>query len=256
MDTSIRAKKGYGDFGSLSTNYAKARKGFPDESIDFIFEKIGQESPRVLDLGCGTGIATEQLHEKSANVFGTDIDADMIRLAQGQGDSRSKIKYQVAPAEKQPFANDEFDTVTAFSAFHWFTTKEALDEIKRVLKPRGIFFAINKNEIDNFKKENRRILQQFVERELPDAKKEYDSAVILKENGFRNIDKNHFPVTEYFSPSEAVEYVQTMSIWNLVPENKRSEARKKFSEHFKQIAKGGKVERRLEVVIVSGQYFE
>ena len=250
----MRTKNGYGDFGNLSKNYAKVRKGFPDEVIDYIFQKTGSEHPLILDIGCGTGIATEQLREKGAEIVGTDVDAEMIR--QAKMDNQYRIDYKVAPAETQPSVSHQFDAVTAFSAFHWFANKESLGEIKRVLKPNGFFFAINKNEVEDFKRENKRILQQFAERELPDAKKEYDPAVILRERGFRSIDKKSFPVTEYFSPSEAVEYVQTMSIWNLVPENKRSEALKKFSEHFKQITRGGKVERGLKVVIVSGQYFE
>src|SRR3989344_8376373 len=187
MNDQLRTKNGYGDFGNLSKNYNKSRKGFPDEVIDYIFQKAGREHPFILDIGCGTGIATEQLHEKGAEVVGTDIDVEMIR--QAKTDNRYCIDYKVAPAETQPSASHQFDAVTAFSAFHWFANKESLGEIKRVLKPNGFFFAINKNEVEDFKRENKRILQQFAERELPDAKKEYDPAVILRERGFRSIDK-------------------------------------------------------------------
>lgn len=250
MSTATRTKKGYGDFGNLSKNYDKARKGSPAESIDYIFKKIGKEKPYILDIGCGTGIATEQLLENGAEAIGTDIDAEMIRLA--KADNRYRIEYQVAPAEKQPFASNRFDAVTAFSAFHWFASKAALDEIKRVLKPGGVFFAINKNEIGDFKKKNKEILQQFIDREIPDVKKEYDPKRVLQRNGFQSVEERAFPVTEYFTPEEALGYVQTMSVWNLVPIQTKDEALKKLTMHFIENTTNGKIERRLNIVVASG----
>lgn len=251
MSAVARAKKGYGDFGNLSKNYDKARKGFPIESIDYIFEKIGKEKPHILDIGCGTGIATEQLLEKGAEVIGTDVDARMIR--QTEADNRHHIKYQVAPAEKQPFANNAFDAVTAFSAFHWFANETVLNEIKRVLKPEGLFFAINKNEVGDFKKKNKETLQRFIEKELPDVKREYNPKKILRENGLLSVEEKIFSTVEYFSPEEAIEYIQTMSVWNLVPEGKRAPALKELLGHFDAVVTNGKVTRELEITVVSGR---
>jgi ubiquinone/menaquinone biosynthesis C-methylase UbiE len=254
MNSDMRTKKGYGDFGTLSRSYDAARKGFPEESIDYIFEKTGKEKPDILDIGCGTGIATEQLVEKGAHTIGTDVDTDMIR--QAQKDNRYDIEYNVAPAEKLPFPDATFDAVTAFSAFHWFANRGALNEIKRVLKPSGYFFTINKNEAGDFKKENKKILQQFMEKELPDVKKHYDPNSVLAENGFSDIEEKIFNVTEYFTPEEALSYIQTMSVWNLVLENKRRDVLSELLKRFNMATKKGKVERKLEIVVVSGGCFE
>ena len=35
--------------------------------------------------------------------------------------------------------------VTVFTAFHWFAHEKAVEEIKRVMKPDGIFFAALKD---------------------------------------------------------------------------------------------------------------
>jgi ubiquinone/menaquinone biosynthesis C-methylase UbiE len=56
----------------------------------------------------------------------------------------NKEKYVTGSAERIPFSNNTFDAVTAFAAFHWFDNKASLNEIKRVLKPGGIFFVVNK----------------------------------------------------------------------------------------------------------------
>jgi len=246
----MRVKKGYGDFGNLSKNYDKARKGFPDETIIHIFQRIGKEKPYILDIGCGTGIATELLREKGAEVVGTDIDGEMIQHA--TTNNQHHIEYQVAPSEAQPFEDDQFDAVTAFSSFHWFANEKTMDEIKRVLEPGGIFFAVNKNEAGDFKKQNKEILRQFIKRELPDIKNKYDPRQILAKNDFQSVEEKIFPVTEYFNLEEAVGYIQTMSVWNLVPEDKKDGALEKLVEHFWEIMKDGRVERQLEIVVMSG----
>ncbi|OHA17410.1 MAG: hypothetical protein A3H57_00975 [Candidatus Taylorbacteria bacterium RIFCSPLOWO2_02_FULL_43_11] len=250
MKQSARKKNGYGDFGNLSKNYAKARKGFPDEAYDYIFQKIRKDHPLILDIGCGTGIASEQLCEKGAEVSGTDIDADMIREA--KANNRYSIEYRVARAEKQPFKDRAFDAVTAFSAFHWFANKSTLHEIKRVLKPAGLFFAVNKNETGDFKKRNKEILRRFIEETVPDIKKEYEPKRTLEENGFVRIEEKIFSVTEYFSPKEALGYIQTMSVWNLVPDSKKKVALENLREHFEKIAINEKVERKLDIGVMSG----
>ena len=53
----------YGDFGNLTSNYVLARQQFPQRVIELLFESIDSntELPFILDVGCGTGIATRQL---------------------------------------------------------------------------------------------------------------------------------------------------------------------------------------------------
>lgn len=251
MTTATRTKRGYGDFGVLSKNYRAARTGFPDEAVAYIFEVLRKERPHILDIGCGTGIATRQLCEKGARVVGTDIDGQMVR--QAEMESAHEIEYRVAPAERQPFADGTFDAVTAFSAFHWFANAPALNEIKRVLKPAGMFFAVNKNEAGDFKKQNKKILQRFISRTIPDIKREYTPQMILEKNGFQNMTERHFPTAEYFSPEEALAYIQTMSVWNLVSAERRDTALDALREHFCKISSaGGIIERKLDVMVISG----
>lgn len=252
MTTATRTQKWYGDFGILSKNYCTARRGFPDESVAYIFEILEKKSSYILDMGCGTGIATRQLCEKGARIVGTDIDNQMVR--QAEMESAREIEYRVAPAERQPFADQTFDAVTAFSAFHWFANKEALNEIKRVLKPDGVFFVVNKNETGDFKRRNKEILQRFISRTIPDIKKEYNPRMVLEANGFRNVIERHFHTAEYFSPEEALAYIQTMSVWNLISVEQKGAALNALRKHFSEISITDRIiERKLDVVVISGR---
>jgi ubiquinone/menaquinone biosynthesis C-methylase UbiE len=44
-------------------------------------------------------------------------------------------------AETLPFRDETFDTIVCAQAFHWFDGHRALQEIHRVLKPRGAWLS-------------------------------------------------------------------------------------------------------------------
>lgn len=245
------AKGGYGNFGILSDRYDEARQNFPDEVLGYLWSKVRVITPSVLDLGCGTGISSRQLAAHGAVVTGADKDRAMIRVARSKHTPR--IHYVVAPVEKLPFDDEEFDVLTAFSAFHWFATPRALLEVKRVLKPNGLFFVANKNDVGGFRQGYQSILRRFINKALPDIKRNYDPESLLKGSDFTDIEKRTFEAKEFFAVPQAVSYLQSVSVWNLVPARLKSVARHSITEYCEMQTVDGKIERRLEVITVLGK---
>ena len=87
---------------------------------------------RVLDLGTGTGAVARLVAERypEAEVVGADIAAQMIEEARRLTDS-SRVTYQVADAQKLPFADGSFDLITLGNMIPFF------DELARVITPGG-----------------------------------------------------------------------------------------------------------------------
>ena len=52
------------------------------------------------------------------------------------------IDFCVCPAENTGFADNCFDVVTAVQCFHYFDAEKTAAEIRRVLKPEGVFCKI------------------------------------------------------------------------------------------------------------------
>jgi len=171
-------KYGYGDFGNLSGHYAKARLKYPEEIMDFLFS-LTNSRDEILDLGSGTGISTRQIAQRNQKVIGCEKDSQMVKEAIKENDG---INYVIAPAEKLPFANGTFPAVTAFSAFHWFCNDGAVSEIKRILKPNGIFFVANKKDVGDFKEV--KISHDFIINDIDIPKNEKDF-VKMRENAIR-----------------------------------------------------------------------
>ncbi|MEM9810991.1 MAG: methyltransferase domain-containing protein [Pseudomonadota bacterium] len=123
-------------FGSAAKAYKQARPGYPDA----LFDWIAAEAPAttaVWDCGTGSGQAAASLAERFDTVFATDISEQQI----AEAIRRPNISYLVAPAEASGLADHAVDAVTVATALHWFDFDRYWDEVRRVLRPGGIFTA-------------------------------------------------------------------------------------------------------------------
>ena len=99
----------------------------------------------VLDVGCGTGTLTRQIHDAlpdtpARRVCGVDAAEAMIHVARKKAGARPQLEFSAALAEELPYANDSFDGVLSTFFFHHLNVAlkvRALAEIWRVLRPGG-----------------------------------------------------------------------------------------------------------------------
>jgi 2-polyprenyl-6-hydroxyphenyl methylase/3-demethylubiquinone-9 3-methyltransferase len=103
---------------------------------------------KVLDIGCGGGLACEFLAKRGANVSGIDLSLNSIKVAQEHAKkSNLQIDYQCGVAEDLPYEENTFDVVVCFDVLeHVEDWEKVICEIYRVLNKNGIFLfdTINK----------------------------------------------------------------------------------------------------------------
>jgi len=99
----------------------------------------------VLDIGCGTGIYTIAIAEKTnAVVFGLDSSKEMIKRAKMKKDNL--VKWLIGNAENLPFNNGHFDCVIMNMVIHQIINRnKAVNEVYRVLKKNGTFLVMTKS---------------------------------------------------------------------------------------------------------------
>lgn len=99
----------------------------------------------ILDLGCGSGWAARLMAESASagRVVGIDVSDEMVRLAREESVDYPNAEFQVASAEQLPFNEAEFTHAFSMESLYYYADIErALGEIRRVLKPAGLFVAV------------------------------------------------------------------------------------------------------------------
>lgn len=97
-------------------------------------------SRRVLDIGCGVGALARVVRRsvgRAGLVVGVDLTPGM--LAEARGSVRG-VRFLASDATRLPFRADCFDAaVCTFVLHHFPEQRRAVEEARRVLRPRGRF---------------------------------------------------------------------------------------------------------------------
>jgi len=94
-----------------------------------------QPGERVLDIGCGDGALLRTLQQFGAVPTGVDLDPEGARFIE----QTYRIPVVVAPFEQASFADGLFDAVVATHVIeHLFEPVEAMEKMRRLLKPGGL----------------------------------------------------------------------------------------------------------------------
>jgi ubiquinone/menaquinone biosynthesis C-methylase UbiE len=96
---------------------------------------------RVLDIACGTGIATRLAADAvgpTGTVTGADVNPAMLEVARAAVPAGTPITWHHAPAEDLGLPDASYDVVLCSLGFMFFPDKrQALREMRRVLVPGG-----------------------------------------------------------------------------------------------------------------------
>lgn len=125
--------------------YSVHRETYNPKLIELIVKihtSTGGQTVRVLDVGCGPGIATRQIASYFQYVLGVDAAPAMIAKAQqtrcpsGMGE---QAKFQVCNSEEidQLYEPESIDLITVATAAHWFDMPRFYAAAAKVLKPSG-----------------------------------------------------------------------------------------------------------------------
>lgn len=188
------------DFGKTSAEYAKYRDIYPE----LMYEKlsslgVGVKSSNWLDIGTGTGVLPFNLHIKGANITGIDISEEQIKTAKilASENNIHNVNFLVSPAETTPFEDYSFDCITAAQCFWYFDKNKVIDEIKRLVKPSGVFVKIYMSYTldDKIAKKSHELVKKLNKNWTPGASGAKDIYNHPFENGSVDVFECNLPFT-------------------------------------------------------------
>lgn len=113
---------------------------------------------KILDIGFGNGYLINHLAKKKEGQFyGIEISDDMLKSGEKRNSQlikQERIHLRKGNVMDIPFEDSFFDKIyTVNTAYFWNDIDKSLSEIKRVLKPNGIFInaIYSKQWLDNIK---------------------------------------------------------------------------------------------------------
>lgn len=117
-----------------------------DEMIEALINAIpDNESPRILDLGCGTGNITRKVLERfpNAKVTCLDLSTKMIEIAKDKLSDYENIEYVIGDFTIVDII-DNYDAIISSLALHHIPTdeekKEMYKHIYEALNTNGVFY--------------------------------------------------------------------------------------------------------------------
>lgn len=122
-------------FGSDPERYDRARPRYPTSVV----ERVVSSAPGrvVLDVGCGTGVASLQFQEAGCRVLGVDIDPRMADVAHRRG-----LAVEVAKFEDWEPAGRTFDAVVSGQSWHWIDPVAGAAKAAQALRVDGLLAVI------------------------------------------------------------------------------------------------------------------
>ncbi len=104
---------------------------------------VAQE--RLVDIGCGPGIAVSRASARGAEVIGVDPAPVMLRIARARWRTRPSVKWRIGSAESLPVEDSWAQVVWSLATVHhWKDVNAGLVEASRVLAPGGRLLALER----------------------------------------------------------------------------------------------------------------
>lgn len=204
-------------FSTGSDKYLKYRPMYPKKLYENIVSQCSSHNS-VWDCACGNGQVAADIFNNFTNVEASDIAESQIENAI----KIDNVHYSVQNSERTTFPGHSFDAICVAQALHWFPTETFFNEVKRVLKPSGIFFCCGYSFfsveetidtiiqdkllslIDPFWAEGNRLLHH-----------EYEQIHFP----FSHKKNTHYSIIEMWNPEQLCGYISTWSAVKLYDEH-------------------------------------
>lgn len=137
------------EFDADAVAYDTYRPRYPEALFDAIVQAVGRADATAVEVGAGTGIATEPLVRRGLRVVAIEPAPGMARIARPKLGDRGQVVVSTFE-EWEP--DGHVDLVTAFSSWHWVNPADAVPKVASLLQPGGVL-ALTWTEVVQFGEE-------------------------------------------------------------------------------------------------------
>jgi SAM-dependent methyltransferase len=143
-------------FNLTADYYDRYRPSYPKEIINTLISKANiNEHSDTLEIGAGSGKATELLADINCSITCVEPGADLVSRGNYKFKDNPKIKFNCARYEEFESSPNFYDVICAFQAYHWVPQPIGYQKCARELKGTGFLalvwnmYITYDNDLDN-----------------------------------------------------------------------------------------------------------
>lgn len=116
-------------FDKDALNYDNVRPKYPSELFEdiFAFTELHKEM-KVLEIGAGTGIATESFAKKGAEIIAIEPGEQLSNLLRSNLNKYSNVKVKKVTFEDLRMPKKKYDLIVSATSFHWLKGRNQLEK--------------------------------------------------------------------------------------------------------------------------------
>jgi MGT family glycosyltransferase len=121
-------------WGARARDWAELQENQVTQLYQTVLAQLGvKEGTRLLDAGCGAGLAAQIASRRGAVVSGLDATPELLEIAR---ERVPDAEFTTGDLEALPYPDHTFDAVAGFNSFQYATNPQiALRQARRVAKP-------------------------------------------------------------------------------------------------------------------------
>lgn len=154
------------EFDAQAAAYDTYRPHYPEALFDGIVHALGTSDATAVEIGAGTGIATDPLARRGVRVLAIEPAPTMAEIAAAKLGERGQVVVATFEDWKP---TGPVDLVAAFNSWHWVNPAVGLPKVASLLRPGGIV-ALAWTEVVQFGQEPFERLAGYERGRVPLAK--------------------------------------------------------------------------------------
>jgi SAM-dependent methyltransferase len=127
-------------YSPVALAYDRVRPRYPQQLLDRLV--VLPERAQILEIGCGTGIATVALAERGYSMIAIDASLEMCAVARRNCAAYPQVEIHHALFEDWELTVGKFDAVVAATSWHWIAPDVAYTQAAAALKANGLLILL------------------------------------------------------------------------------------------------------------------
>jgi len=240
-------------FNQSAQFYDRIRPGYPDALVSDLIRLSGiPDQGRILEIGCGTGKATELFAARGYRMDCLDIGSDLAAVAAAKFRGWGNVRIVVSSFEDWEPNDRRYDLVIAATSFHWVDPKIAYVKSAAVLKPSGALAVFSNTPVRQRKGFFARVQDVYracapsLSRDAAEsrAKRQEPSGLEL----FQEPVVRTYPWSVEYSTDQYIELLSTYSDHISLPDAEREALYRGIAELIRE-EYGGNVRKQYQAVL-------